>query len=91
MTAAFTIITGLALLVVGQVIIRSLIDPVYEVRKLRGEIADALICYANIYLAGFPPEYRTPAVDEARDTLRSLGSQLEAKCHAVPWYRFFAF
>ena len=49
MTIALTIISGLALLVLGQIIIRSFIEPVYEVRKMRGEIAEALIFYANLY------------------------------------------
>lgn len=89
MNAALTILSGLALLVVGQIVIRSFVDPIYELRKLRGEIADALIFYASVYMNP-SPGFRTPEIDEARNALRSLGSQLEAKSHAIPFYRFFA-
>ena len=90
MTTALTILSGLALLVLGQIIIRSFIDPIYELRKLRGEIANALIYHARTYMA--PDEgFTTDAKDEARDAFRLLGGQLEAKSYAVPFYRAFAF
>jgi hypothetical protein len=50
-TAALTILGGLTLLVLGQIIIRTFIDPAYELRKLRGEIANALIYHASTYMA----------------------------------------
>ena len=90
MNAALTILSGLALLVLGQIIIRSFIDPIYELRKLRGEIANALIYHASTYMV--PDEsFTTDAKEEARDAFRLLGGQLEAKSYAVPFYRFFAF
>ena len=90
MTTALTILSGLALLVLGQIIIRSFIDPIYELRKLRGEIANALIYHARTYMA--PDEgFTTDAKEEARDAFRLLGGQLEAKSYAVPFYRAFAF
>jgi hypothetical protein len=89
MTTALTILSGLALLVLGQIIIRSFIDPIYELRKLRGEIANALIYHASTYMV--PDEgFRTDAKEEARDAFRLLGGQLEAKSYAVPFYRAFA-
>jgi hypothetical protein len=51
MTVALTVLGGLALLVLGQIVIRSFVDPIYEIRKLRGEIADALIYHANVYMS----------------------------------------
>lgn len=89
MTTALTILSGLALLVVGQIIIRSFIDPIYELRNLRGEIADALIFYGNLYMnPGY--EHKTPEIDAAVNALRLLGSRLEARTHAIPFYRLFA-
>ena len=94
MTTALTILGGLALLVLGQIIIRSFIDPIYELRKLRGEIADALIYHANTCLT---PDFLNPdggfttdARKEASHAFRSLGSQLEAKSYATPFYWIFA-
>jgi hypothetical protein len=61
MTVALTILSGLGLLVLGQIVIRSFIDPIYEFRKLRGRIADALIFYANLYMnPGSYDEYENP-------------------------------
>lgn len=91
MTAALTILSGLALLVLGQIVIRSFIDPIYEVNKLRGEIANGLIYYANIYMNPGSYPHQNSTVDDAIRALRSLGSQLEVRSHAVPFYRFFAF
>jgi hypothetical protein len=88
MTATWTILSGLALLVIGNIMIRSFIDPIYEVRKLRGEIADALIYHARTYLT--PHTHKTEESEEAADTFRSLGSKLEARSHVVPFYGLFA-
>ena len=90
LTIPITILSGLALLVLGQIIIRSYIDPIYELRKLRGEIADALIYHASTYMT-LDEGFTTDAKEEARDAFRSLGGQLEAKSYAVPFYRAFAF
>jgi len=90
MTTALTIVSSLALLVFGQIIIRSLIDPVYEVRKMCGEIAEALIFYANFYMNPGHTQ-KSPEKDEAVNALRSLGSRLEARRYAVPFYSSFAF
>jgi hypothetical protein len=89
-TAALTILGGLTLLVLGQIIIRTFIDPAYELRKLRGEIANALIYHASTYMAS-DEGFTTDAKEEARDAFRSLGSQLEAKSYVVPLYQVFAF
>jgi hypothetical protein len=90
MTIALTILSGLALLVVGQIIIRSFIDPVYELRKLRGEVADALIFYANLYMNP-GHEHKSPEIDAAVNALRSLGSRLATRRYAIPFYRLFVF
>jgi len=90
MTIALTILSGLALLVVGQIIIRSFIDPVYELRKLRGEVADALIFYANLYMNP-GHAHKTPEIDAAVNALRSLGSRLATRRYAIPFYRLFVF
>jgi len=90
MNVALTIVGGLGLLVLGQIVIRSFIDPIYELRKLRGEIADALIFHANVYMNP-SPRFLTDEIIETRNALRSLGSQLEAKSYAVPFYRLFSF
>jgi hypothetical protein len=90
MTPFVTIVSGLALLVLGQIIIRTFIDPIYELRKMRGEIADAIIFYANLYMNP-GHEHKSPEIEAAVNALRSLGSRLEARRYAVPFYSLFAF
>jgi hypothetical protein len=90
MNVALTILGSVGLLVLGQIVIRSFIDPIYELRKLRGEIANALIYHANVYMYS-GHTFKTPEIDTARHALRSLGSQLEARSYAVPFYPFFSF
>jgi hypothetical protein len=90
MNVALTIVGGLGLLVLGQIVIRSFIHPIYELRKLRGEIADALIYYANFYMNP-SHAFKTPEIEAAGNALRSLGTRIKSRSHAVPFYRFFAF
>jgi hypothetical protein len=89
MNVGWTVLSGLGLLVLGQIIIRSFIDPVYELRKLRGEIADALLFYAHLYMNP-GHAHKTAEIDAAVHALRSLGTRLEATHHAVPLYGLFA-
>ncbi len=49
LTSVFTILGGVFVYVAGQLLTRFFIDPYHEYRKCVGEIADALIFYANIY------------------------------------------
>jgi hypothetical protein len=89
MNAALTILSGLALLVLGQIIIRTFIDPIYDLRKLCGEIADALLYHASTYM--IEEAHKTPEMGAAWHAFRSLSGRLEAKRHALPFYRAFAF
>lgn len=87
-TVALTILGGLALLVFGQIVIRSFVDPIYEIHKLRGEIADVLIYHGDVYMN---PRKWNRKNEAAAHALKSLASQLRAKCYAVPFYQLFAF
>ncbi len=89
MNTTLTILGGLTLLVIGQIVIRSVIDPIYDIRKLRGKIANALIYYERFYMT--PTTHKTPEEKEALNAIRSLGAQLEVNSYALPFYRFFAF
>jgi len=83
-----TILGGLALLVLGQIIIRSFIDPIYELRKMRGDIVDGLLFYSPFYMNPNHP-HKTPEIDGAGDALRSLAARLDARRYAIPHYNFF--
>jgi hypothetical protein len=86
---ALTAFFGVCVFVIGQVISKFLIEPVYEHRKTIGNVAHALI-----YNAGWisnpgdvdPNGERT----KASDFLRQLSCDLMAKTRAIPCYRLFA-
>src|SRR5687768_13838110 len=56
LTSSFTILGGIIIFVVGQVVAKFIIEPLYEQSKLIGEIANSLIYYANAG-AGVEPHY----------------------------------
>ncbi len=46
-----TIVVGLIILLAGQVLIRYVLDPLYEMQKTRREIGDILLRLADTYTA----------------------------------------
>ncbi len=76
-----TVFSGVLIFVVGQIIVRFLIDPIQEFKKTIGKISYELKFYANVYTA----------IDIAPETfwdlskiLRELASELEANYNAIP-------
>ncbi len=62
LTAAFTIIGGVVVLVLGQLISKFLIEPMQEQSKLIGEIANSVVFYGNVGSTGIETYY----IDEFR-------------------------
>ena len=75
---------GLAIYVIGQLLSKFAIEPIYELRKSMGEV--------RFNLAFHGPTIHTPigrskeSSDAARDALLRNSSDLFAKLHAVPFY-----
>lgn len=44
-----TVVSGTLVFVVGQIILKFIIEPIHKQKEIIGEIADALIYYANLY------------------------------------------
>ncbi len=89
LTSSLTIIGGITVYVIGQVIEKFLIEPIYEQAKFIGEIADSLIFYADIISN---PGYGKPKkIDDASKQLRQQASQLMAKTHAIRSYKLMQF
>jgi hypothetical protein len=87
LTSALTICGSVVVLVTGQVIIRFFIDPIIELRRMIGEVADTVIFYANIYAnPGVPSKGDS---DEASEALRQKASLLQTRAAAVPLYDLF--
>jgi hypothetical protein len=88
LTSALTVIGGVFVFVVGQIILRFVIDPVLALRQVIAEIADAMIYNAPVIVT---PIARSPEnVRELRDTLRAKSSLLQTRMMATPWADFFA-
>ena len=43
----FTIFTGVSIYLLGQIIVKLVIDPVHEMKKTIGQISHSMIMYAN--------------------------------------------
>lgn len=88
LTSGLTITGGLFVLVVGQVVIKFIIEPIQEQAKTIGKIASDLIYYANIYTnPGLGDEKE---LNDASKALRQHASQLRGQTQAIPWYRFWS-
>ncbi len=84
-TSAATVLGGVTVFTVGQVLSKFFIEPIYEQRKLVGAVADALIYYAHHFADSL--ERTIPEVQPASDRFRRLAAELMARTVAVPGYR----
>ncbi len=87
--ALVTALLAVVAFVVGQGLLRFVVEPVQEQRRLIGEVAHALLFYANVYhLEQFnrPDERRQAELEEARVALRGLAGRLQTSLWTVPAY-----
>jgi len=88
LTASLTIIGGVIIIVVGQIIEKFYIAPYDRFRRTLGDVSFNMIYYANVYTS--PGLGDKATLDEASNKLRSLASQLLSDSSAVNGYWFFA-
>jgi len=88
-TVTATILGGVSVFVLGQIVLKFFLDPIYEQRKVLGQVANGLIYHAQWHA--------NPGKDDlngqrsaAADDLRRISCDLLAVSHAVPVYRFWA-
>ena len=86
---AATVFSGVAIFLAGQRLLKFFLEPMQDFYKLKGEIADSLIYYANVYLQ--PGQRPQQMMQEAHDTLRQNASALLAKTQIIPFYSVWAF
>lgn len=83
-TAAFTILGGVLIYVIGQLLSKFLIDPAHELKKVIGEVRFNLAFYAPII---HTPIARTEErSDKAYEALLKGSCELLAKVNAIPFY-----
>jgi hypothetical protein len=84
LTSGLTVVGGLFLLVLGEVIKRFFIAPIHELALLRGKTTYALIVYADVIAN---PGIGEPArMQETHEVLRRRAAQLLSRSDAIPWY-----
>ena len=97
MTGAF-VGAGLALIVfvITQSILKFVIEPIQEQRKIIGEIANAFVAYADIPVDLSPKEFyektegmsaQRDRIVETRQELRRLSGRLRASLWTIPFYK----
>jgi hypothetical protein len=82
-------VVALFVFVITQSILKFVIEPIQEQKRLIGEVAHALLFYANmIHLDTWGPtdEERRKELDEARRVLRGLAGRLQASLWTIPFY-----
>ncbi len=86
LTSALTVIGGITIFVVGQLLSKFFIDPLDEQRKAIALVADTLIFYSNVVSSpGANPEVCGPA----QDALRRCATDLMVRTKAIRWYRLW--
>jgi uncharacterized membrane protein YbaN (DUF454 family) len=83
-TVFFTVLSGVITFVIGQLIVKLLLDPVQDMKKTIAQISHALVERANVIANPGVPT--TEIMDEASLLLRKLSSQLHAHLYLVPCY-----
>ena len=86
MTIFFTVLSGVLIFVFGQTILKLLIEPVYEMKKVIGDTAYTLLQNSNAY--GNAEVITDPErLTAVRNELRSLGSNLLKSISTIPFYK----
>lgn len=91
MTVFFTILAGVSVFVIGQIIMRFAIDPVIKFKETVGEINHCIIYYSNRYgtCPHIPTQQDDIVITEAKNETRLLASRLTATYTAIPFKEFW--
>ena len=91
----YIIIAGVIIYVIGEIIVKIVIDPVQELKRVIAEIAFKLVHYSHVFKLA-PAEKTTgetvretvnqEKLEEAADEYRKLASMLNAGYRLVPFY-----
>jgi hypothetical protein len=99
MTFTLTIIGGIIILIISQLILKTIIEPILEQRKVRGRIVHALSYFRfahNTFIFNLPADEKERGewvkdIQEANNEIRSLAADLRVTLVSVPFYRLFEF
>ncbi|WP_238903420.1 hypothetical protein [Clostridium sp. YIM B02506] len=92
-----TVIIGVLVFIIGQFILKFLIEPLSEYKRLKSKIAYALVFYANMY--SNPTEITEEFIkdieavknlEEAKFYMRNLSAEFSGWLQVMPFYGFFS-
>lgn len=87
-TVFFTVLSGVLTYVIGQLVVKLVIDPVQDAKKTIGLIAHTMIERANVI--SNPGVLSAEEMDVTSKHLRQLSSQLNSHLYLVPFYSMTA-
>jgi hypothetical protein len=87
LAAVITVIIGVAVYAFSQIVLKFVIEPIHKQDEIRGDIADALIYYADVYAN---PGMNTPKHAEAAEKFRQKASFLLSRTRLIRKYWFFS-
>ncbi len=82
--AALTVAVGVAVFVAGQLLLKLIIEPIQDFRRVRGRIAHAFAYYADRIASADSNEMTPEQRREAADAFRVLASDLAAAETMIP-------
>jgi hypothetical protein len=99
MTVFWTVLSGVSVYVIGQIVLKFFVDPLHAQQEVIGKIIDFLIQHETHYShpgtepnnpmiqkVGTPAEEWRQQLRETKTKARTLASELIVRTHAVPAY-----
>lgn len=83
LTSCLTILGGVIVYTLGQIISKFIIEPIHEQKKIISEINDTLIFYANKF---YIYKEKNEEAEEIVNKIRSLSTKLKSKTKLIPYY-----
>ena len=87
LTTVLTVISGVLIFVLGQLLVKVFVEPIHKLRALKGDIVGFLTYYSNVYLS-HPDLNKDEEIRKVSTEARKLGSDLIARALVIPCYRF---
>lgn len=85
-TVFTTVFSGVLVYVLGQMVLKLVIEPVHEMKKTIAQISHSFIEYDQFI--GNPGQLLTERTNEVSLHLRKLSSQIHAHLYLIPLYSF---
>jgi hypothetical protein len=87
-----TVLTGVLILLIGQYLLRLIVEPIHDQKKALARLMNALTIYKEYWL--FKDQYKEDSqarnrLDQASDYLSEVAAQLRTTTKTIPFYSFW--